>query len=129
MIFDQLTSKIIAAVYRVFNELGWGFLEKVYENALCIELEYGGLQVRQQVPLTVVYRKKQVGSFFADLLVEEKVILELKAQRELAKQDEMQLVNYLKATGFQTGLLINFSNSVTIKRKYNNGKGIEGVLQ
>ncbi len=118
MDINKLTERIIGCAYRVHNELGPGFLEKVYENALRIELEEAGLGVGQQCPVPVRYRGQVVGDFYADLVVEGRVIIELKAVRELAKQHEVQLVNYLTATGIDDGLLINFGASVEVKRKF-----------
>jgi len=127
MDINALTEKIIGCAYRVHNALGSGFLEKVYENAMRIELEEARLQVEQQTPVPVYYRERAVGDFYTDLLVEKRVIIELKAVRELAKEHEVQLVNYLQATGIENGLLINFGPSVRVKRKfktYREGKGI-----
>ena len=118
MDINKLTERIIGCAYRVHNELGPGFLEKVYENALRIELEEAGLGVRQQCPVPVRYRGQVVGDFYADLVVEGRVIIELKAVRDLAKEHEVQLVNYLTATGIDDGLLINFGVSVEVKRKF-----------
>jgi len=115
---DQLTEHIIACAYQVHNVLGPGFLEKVYENALRIELEEQGLAVGQQTPIPVYYRDRMVGDFAADLIVQQQVIIELKALRALAKEHEVQLVNYLQATGMDNGLLINFGPSVEVKRKF-----------
>jgi GxxExxY protein len=118
-----LTEKIIKCAFNVHNELGSGFLEKVYENALRIELVQENL--KQQVPVEVRYKGKVVGNYCADLLVEDKVLVELKAVEALVKEHEVQLVNYLKATGFNVGLLINFGPSVQTKRKlrdYNTNK-------
>lgn len=112
-----LTEKIIKCAFNVHNELGSGFLEKVYENALRIELVQENIEVKQQIPVEVHYKGKVIGSYCADLLVENKVLVELKAVETLVKQHEVQLVNYLKATGFSIGLLINFGTSVQIKRK------------
>lgn len=115
---DLLTEKIIGCSYTVHNLLGPGFLEKVYENALKIELEAGGLEVKQQEPITVYYRGQIVGEYYADLLVENKVLIELKAIQNLHRDNEIQLVNYLIATGIDIGLLVNFgSSSVQIKRR------------
>lgn len=113
-----LTEKIIKCAFNVHNELGSGFLEKVYENALRIELVQENLKVKQQVPVEVRYKGKVIGNYCADLLVEDKVLVELKAVETLVKEHEIQLVNYLKATGFNVGLLINFGSSVQIKRKH-----------
>jgi GxxExxY protein len=112
-----LTEKIIRCAFNVHNELGSGFLEKVYENALRIELVQENIEVKQQAPVEVHYKGTVIGSYCADLLVENKVLVELKAVETLVKQHEVQLVNYLKATGFSIGLLINFGTSVQIKRK------------
>jgi GxxExxY protein len=105
---DELTHKIIGCAYKVHNALGQGFLEKVYENALRIELVKNGLQVRQQEPICVRYEGQIVGEFYADLWVEDRVVLELKANQTVTKECEVQLVNYLSATGVDIGLLINF---------------------
>src|SRR4030065_1399008 len=99
-IFPELTEKIIGCAYTVFNTLGSGFLEKVYENALKLEIEKEGPNVIQQPPINVLYGGQTVGEYFADLIVSDKVIVELKAIDSLNKIHEVQLVNYLKATGF-----------------------------
>jgi GxxExxY protein len=115
---DTLTQKIIGCAYRVHNILGHGFMEKVYENALFIELHKQGLEVKQQIPINVYFEGEVVGDYFADLLVENKVIIELKAVQNLCREHEVQLVNYLTATEIDVGLLINFGlESVQIKRK------------
>ena len=118
IVFDETTDRVIACCFKVHKALGAGFLEKVYENALMMELASSGLTARQQVPISVKYEGKVVGEYFADILVEERIICELKANENLAKEHEVQLVNYLVATGFDLGLLINFGRSVTVKRKY-----------
>jgi GxxExxY protein len=115
---DDLTRQIIGCAYKVHNALGPGFLEKVYENALRIELEKQGLRVKQQEPITVMYEGRVVGEYYADLWVDERVVVELKAAHALAKEHEVQLVNYLTATGVNDGLLINFGTSVQVKRKF-----------
>jgi len=117
MLHEEITSKIIAAFYAVYNNLGYGFLEKVYENALILELEKRGLKAKQQVPVQVYYESKVVGEYFADLLVDGKVILELKAVEKLITAHEAQLINYLKATNIQIGLLLNFGPKPEFKRK------------
>ena len=117
MKYSDLTEKIIKAAYTVHNVLGFGFLEKVYQNALVIELRKMGLSVLSEKPITVYYENETVGEYVADLVVEGKVILELKAVKELNEVHEVQLVNYLKATGIEVGLLINFGHSVQVKRK------------
>jgi len=117
MKYSDLTEKIIKAAYTVHNVLGFGFLEKVYQNALIIELRKMGLNVLKEKPITVYYENEMVGEYIADVIVEDKVVLELKAIKELAEIHEVQLVNYLKATGIEVGLLINFGHSVQVKRK------------
>ena len=114
----DLTEKIIGCAYQVYNTLGAGLLESVYEQSLLIELREAGLVAECQVRLDVYYRDQPVGSFFADVIVEGVVIVELKAIDVLAKVHEAQLVNYLIATGKPVGLLINFSpEGVVVKRK------------
>ena len=115
---DSLTKTIIGCAFEVHNVLGAGFLEKVYGNALRIELLKQGLKVKQQEPIQVYYEGQVVGSYYADLWVEDQVIVELKAVRSLSKAHEVQLVNYLTATGIDTGLLLNFGTSVQVKRKF-----------
>ena len=114
---SDITEKIIKAAYAVHNTLGFGFLEKVYQNALAIEIRKMGLDVQQEQAITVYYEDKIVGEYCADIVVDEKIILELKAVKELSPAHETQLVNYLKATGMEVGLLINFGHSVKVKRK------------
>jgi len=113
----DLTKNIINAAYNVYNALGKGFLEKVYENALTIELKEKGINVIQQAPIITLYKNKIVGDYIADLLIEEKVIVELKAIKELKKIHEVQLVNYLAATKIELGLLLNFGENFELKRK------------
>jgi GxxExxY protein len=117
MEIDELTYQINGAAYEVNRVLGAGFLEKVYENALLAELEARGISAEAQVPITVRYKADVVGEFFADIVVERRVILEIKAIEALSKAHEAQLLNYLKATGFNVGLLINFTHpKAQIKR-------------
>jgi GxxExxY protein len=115
---SEINETIIGCAFRVHNELGSGFLEKVYENALALELAESGLRVKQQEPVPVYYHQKIVGEYFADLIVEDRILVELKAVRSIASEHEVQLVNYLAATGKEDGLLINFGSSVEVKRKY-----------
>ncbi len=115
---DDLTHKIIGCAYKVHNSLGPGFLEKVYENALRIELEKLGLRVKQQEPISVKYEGQEVGEYYADLWVDERVVIELQAAQTLVKEHEVQLVNYLTATKVDLGLLLNFGPSVQVKRKF-----------
>ena len=115
---DDLTRTIIGCAYKVHNALGAGFLEKVYENALRIELDKIGFSVKQQEPISVLYEGQVVGDFYPDLWINDRVIIEVKAVQTLAKEHEVQLVNYLTATGVNDGLLINFGPSVQVKRKF-----------
>ena len=117
MELDDLTYQINGAIYEVNRELGSGFLEKVYENALLKEFALRGMQAQPQVPMTVRYKGESVGEYFADIVVEGKVILELKAVEMLKGVHEAQLLNYLKATGCKVGLLVNFTHpKAEIKR-------------
>ena len=113
----DLSEKIIMAFYNVYNTLGYGFLEKVYENALMIEFERIGLSVKAQRPIQVLYAGKIVGEYFADILVEGCIIIEIKAGKNLSLEHEAQLLNYLKATQIQVGLLLNFGPKPEVKRK------------
>lgn len=117
MKYKELTSDIINAAYTIHNILGFGFLEKVYQNALLIELRKREIKVESEKPIKVLYNGQVVGDYIADIVVENKVILELKAVKALQEIHEVQLVNYLKATGIEVGLLINFGPSVDVKRK------------
>jgi len=115
-----LSEKVIKAAYEVHNELGTGFIEKVFENSLLIALSDFNLSAASQVPLKVCFRGKTVGEYFADILVEDLFIVELKAVKRLEKEHTAQLINYLKATGIKNGLLINFAvPGLEIKRAYN----------
>ena len=113
----DITELIIKAFYTVYNTLGYGFLEKVYENAMVIELPKLSLKVVPQARIVVYYDERQVGEYSADLLVQDAVIVELKATRALTPQNEAQLLNYLKATTYEVGLLLNFGPKPQIKRK------------
>jgi len=108
MLHENITKKIIDSYYKVYNTLGYGFLEKVYENALKIELKRLNLKVDQQKSIKVLYETFEVGDYFADLIVEDLVIVELKAAESLCEEHEAQLINYLKATNLEVGLLLNF---------------------
>lgn len=118
MKIDQLTQIVIGAAYKVHNTLGFGFREKVYQRAMLVELERQGLSTIEEYPMTVYYEGVKIGTHRADLLVDKRLIVELKAILETSKADEIQLVNYLTATGIDIGLLINFGQSVSVKRKY-----------
>ena len=106
---DDLTYSINAAVFEVNRELGPGFLEKVYENALLLELSKKGLKAKSQVPIKIKYKGTEVGDYYADIFVEDQVIVEVKAVESLQEVHEAQLLNYLKATGCKVGHLVNFT--------------------
>ncbi len=114
---SELTGNIIKAFYNVFNELGYGFLEKVYERAMLIELQELGLNCSAQHPIKVFYNSHEVGEYYADILVENTVIIELKASEGLTEEHEAQLLNYLRATDIEVGLLLNFGKKPEHKRK------------
>jgi GxxExxY protein len=117
LLHEELTQKIIKAFYKVYNTLGYGFLEKVYENAIMIELQKMGSRAQRQVPIKVFYDLQLVGEYYADILVDDSIILELKAAESLREEHEFQLINYLKATELEIGLLINFGKMPQFKRK------------
>ena len=123
LIYKDLTEKIIGCAFKIYNHFGFGFLESVYEKSLMIELNANRIKVESQKPIEVFYKTQSVGHFIADLIVEDKVIIELKSVQQLCKAHEVQLVNYLVATGIETGLLINFGEEkVEVKRKYKQSK-------
>jgi len=115
--YEDLTHRIIEIFYKVYNTLGYGFLEKVYENALVIECRKSGLDAKPQAPIQVHYDQQIVGEYFIDTLVENCVIVEIKAAKTLSKEHEAQLLNYLKASEIEVGLLLNFGPKPQIKRK------------
>jgi len=114
---NEITRKIIRAYYNVYNTLGYGFLEKVYENAMIIELPRVGLHGHRQVPIEVMYLEQKVGFYIADIIVENLVIVELKVSEALRPEHEAQLLNYLQATNKEYGLLLNFGVNPEIRRK------------
>ncbi len=114
---SDLTDRILSCAHEVYRKLGHGFLEKVYENSLMILLTKSGMKAIQQAPVQVLFEGIVVGEYIADIVVETAVVLELKAISELASIHEVQLVNYLKASGIRVGLLINFGPKLTVKRK------------
>ena len=116
MKYEELTSDIIKCFYKVYNTLGYGFLEKVYENSLLIELKKLGYKVESQKPLNVYYEKQVVGNYFTDIVVENKIILELKSMESLRTEHKNQLINYLKTTDIEVGLLLNFGKKAEFKR-------------
>jgi GxxExxY protein len=118
MEYEELTKRIIAAAYRVYNKMGFGFLESVYEKCLLIELRKDGLRAESQRPVIVKYENEVVGEFKPDILVEDTIILELKSIRQITQAHEVQLVNYLVATDKPVGLILNFGEQkVEVKRK------------
>lgn len=117
MLHKDLTSTIINAFYAVYNQLGYGFLEKVYKNALSHELAMREIHVQQQVPIAVTYDQIVVGEYFADMLVDNKVILELKVAESISEGHKAQLINYLKATDIEVGLVLNFGPKPTFSRR------------
>lgn len=117
LLHKEISDKIIKAFYNVYNSLGYGFLEKVYENSMMIELRKLGLTVQRQVPIKVFYEEQLVGEYFADIIVEGNIIVELKATENLCEAHEFQLINYLKATELEIGLLLNFGKKPQFRRK------------
>ena len=114
---SEITDLILKAYYQVYNKLGFGFLEKVYENAMMIELKRLDLKCERQKPITVNYDGFDIGEYFADIIVNDCVIIELKAAEDLCPEHEAQLVNYLKATEIEVGLLLNFGKEPKFKRR------------
>ncbi|MBL7931368.1 MAG: GxxExxY protein [Bacteroidia bacterium] len=114
---SEITEQIIGAFYKVYNTLGHGFLERVYENALYLELVKMGLPVEKQKQIKVYYNEVEVGTYFADMCVSNLVIIELKAAESICEEHEFQLINYLKATEIEVGLLLNFGKKPEFKRK------------
>lgn len=117
MLHSDVTGKILRAYYTVYNELGFGFLEKNYERAMKIELEKMNVKCASQQSIKVYYKEHQIGNYVADLVVDDKVIVELKAATNLAPGHEVQLLNYLRATKMEVGMLLNFGTEPQFKRK------------
>lgn len=117
LVYGELSEQIIKSFYHVYNLLGSGFLEKVYENSLRISLRKQGLTVDQQLPITVRFEDEAVGEYFADLRVNGRVIVEVKAGEAIAKEHEAQLLNYLKATGYELGMILNFGPKAEFTRR------------
>ena len=113
----ELTDGILKTFYEVYNELGYGFLEKVYQNSMYIELKYKGYKVEAQSKIKVYYKETEVGEYYADLMVENLVILELKAVDYIVKDFENQILNYLRSTDCEVGLLLNFGKKPEFRRK------------
>jgi GxxExxY protein len=117
LLHKELTEPIIKTFYDVYNELGYGFLEKVYQNAMVFELKLRGYKVEAQKQIKVFYKAKEVGEYFADILVNDLVILELKAADSIVEEFEHQILNYLKGTNIEVGLLLNFGKKPEFRRK------------
>ena len=117
ILHKELTGSILKLFYEVYNELGHGFLEKVYQNALYTELKKNGFEVESQKQIKVYYKNIEVGEYYADLIVNDKVILELKATEAITEAHEFQLLNYLKSTNIEVGLLLNFGKKPEFCRK------------
>ncbi|MCZ7355514.1 MAG: GxxExxY protein [Candidatus Methanoperedens sp.] len=116
MLHAEITDKIISAFYKVYNTLGYGFLEKVYENAINIEIKNMGLCTSQQRSIKVYYENQEVGNYFADIVVNDQIIIEIKAAESLRDEHKAQLINYLKATDKEVGMLLNFGKKAEFKR-------------
>ena len=113
----ELTEKIIKIFYRVYNKLGYGFLEKIYENAMMVEFKKEDIPAVCQSAIKVFYEGEVIGEYYADILVDNKVIVEIKTAKCLVEENEAQLLNYLKATDIEVGLLLNFGTKPELKRK------------
>lgn len=116
LLHQELSDKILRAFFNVYNTLGYGFLEKVYENALFIELKSLDVYCERQKPIEVYFKSEKVGDYYADIIVENKIILELKAAESLVPEHEAQLLNYLKATEIEVGFLLKFGKKPEFKR-------------
>lgn len=118
LLLEQKTEKIISCFYKVYNTLGYGFLEKVYENAMVLELQKNGLRCSQQCPIKVYYENVEVGLYFCDIAVDNEVILEIKAGKGgIAIEHSLQLHNYLRATKYEVGMILHFGEKPAFKRK------------
>jgi len=117
LLHKDLTDSILKAYFDVYNELGYGFLEKIYQNSLYLELESRGFKVEAQKQIQVLYKNTEVGEYYADLIVNDLIILELKATEFIIQEHEWQLLNYLRATNIEVGLLLNFGTKPEFRRK------------
>jgi len=115
--YVELTEKVIEIYYRVYNKLGYGLLEKIYENAMMIEFKKENISAVSQSAIRVLYEGEIVGEYFADILISDKIIVEIKAAKNVAEEHEAQLLNYLKATDIEVGLLLNYGPKPNFKRK------------
>ena len=125
LLHKEITDIIIQVFFKVYNELGYGFLEKVYENSLMLELRKRGLEVSQQHPIKIFYDTTNVGNYFADILVASEVIVEIKASEKIIKAHHNQIVNYLRASNIKVGLLLNFGEKPEFKRVVFTRKKVE----
>ena len=116
MLYEETTEEIIKVFYHTYNQLGYGFLEKVYENAISLELSSRGFSISRQVPISVYYKGENVGDFYADIIVNDKILLELKAAEDIVPAHRNQVINYLKATRIEVGLLLNFGEKPKFER-------------
>lgn len=117
MLYKEKTDLIINAFYKVYNRLGYGFLERVYHNSFIVELQKNGFDIKSEYPIKVTYEGVEVGDYFADIIVDNCIIIEVKATKMLQEEHECQLINYLKATEMEVGLLFNFGRMPSFKRK------------
>jgi GxxExxY protein len=120
--YEQITKSVIGCAFEVINELGAGFLESVYEQALLLALRQKGLSAKSQYPVKVMFRGECVGDFYVDIFVEDKVIVELKAVKTILPEHQAQIINYLNGTGIEIGLLINFGNSKLAYKRFTRSK-------
>jgi GxxExxY protein len=117
LLYKEKTDLIINAFYKVYNRLGYGFLERVYHNSFIVELQKNGFDIKSEYPIKVTYEGVEVGDYFADIIVDNCIIIEVKATKMLQEEHEFQLINYLKATEMEVGLLFNFGRMPSFKRK------------
>ena len=117
MLYKEKTDLIINAFYKVYNRLGYGFLERVYHNSFIVELQKNGFDIKSEYPIKVTHEGVEVGDYFADIIVDNCIIIEVKATKMLQEEHECQLINYLKATEIEVGLLFNFGRMPSFKRK------------
>ncbi|MGC2238767.1 MAG: GxxExxY protein [Pyrinomonadaceae bacterium] len=120
MLYEEITKKILESCFEVSNELGIGYLESVYEKSLLVALRQKGLKAERQIPLQVKFRGEVVGEFFVDILVEDKILIELKVSNSLTKENYAQTINYLKTTNIEVGLLVNFGTPKIEYRRFSN---------
>ncbi|MFN3491475.1 MAG: GxxExxY protein [Anaerolineales bacterium] len=114
---SELSEKIIKVFYEIHNELGYGFSEKIYQKAFAIALRQIGLKVEEQIPIKVYFRNQEIGEYFADMIINDVIMIELKAVKEIIDEHEAQLLNYLKSTRIEVGYVMNFGKSATFVRK------------